>query len=96
MEPERQEYARALGIKIDGRWSAERLDAEIAKAEDAATAPAPVAKSGGVMVRVLRDYWTSELDDDGLNKRVKAGTVLEVDPMRALDMVEAGAVERVR
>jgi hypothetical protein len=59
--------------------------------------PAPVETTPAkVMVRVLRDYWTDELDTEGMNKRVRAGTLLEVDAMTALDMVETGSVERVR
>lgn len=97
---EREEYAKALGIKVDGRWSAERLEQEIAKAEDEATKPAlapePAPKVETVRVKVLRDYWTDEIGDDGLPKRVVAGTIRVVSAMEAVDLIEAGAVERVR
>lgn len=41
---------------------------------------------------VLRDYWPTENSAD----RVRAGTVVELDPMDALDKVEAGMVRRVK
>lgn len=62
--------------------------AEVAKAE--------VAKTEVVTVRVLRDYWTDEIGPDGDNKRIRAGTIEEVPTIRAIDMIEAGAAERMR
>ena len=96
---EREEYAKSLGIKVDGRWSEERLEQEIAKAEDAATAPPPPPAPKApetIPVRVLRDYWTDEIGPDGDTVRVRADTVIDVSPMQAIEMIEAGAVERVR
>lgn len=98
MATDRKEYAESLGIRVDGRWSDERLEAEIAKAEaDADKAPVvtPAPKVDGVMVRIVRDYWTDEVVD-GDFKRVRAGTMIEVPPIQALDMIESGAAERVR
>lgn len=43
--------AEALGIKVDGRWSEERLQDEIDKALEA---PAPAAKSKATTVTNLR------------------------------------------
>lgn len=90
MSTDRKTYAESLGIKIDGRWSDERIEQEIAKAEAAQAAPQTVA------LRVVRDFWKAELDETGLPTRVSAGTIVHVAPMAALDMVESGAAERVR
>lgn len=99
MSTDREEYARSLGIKVDGRWSEERLEQEIAKAEDAMTAPPPPPAPKApetIPVRVLRDFWTAEIGPDGDNVRVRANTIIDVPPMQAIEMIEAGAVERVR
>lgn len=95
MSNAREEYAKSLGIKVDGRWTDARLEQEIAKAEADAVVPAPKAEET-VAVRVLRDYWTADIGPDGDNVRVRAGTIVYVSPMMAIDMIEAGAVERVR
>ena len=41
---------------------------------------------------VLRDYWPSDVEED----RVRAGTIIDLEPMDALDKIEAGMVKRMR
>lgn len=96
---ELKSQAAALGIKIDGRWSEDRLREEIAKAlvapadSDGGTslgAPTSNARERLIAVRVLRDFW----DDDG--ERIRKGTVTEVSVEAALDGVENGILSRVK
>jgi hypothetical protein len=84
----RDELRAALddkGIEYDARWGAERLQ----EALDAAAAP-----DGPQMVAcvVLRDYWPTDNEED----RVRAGQIVHLEPMDALDKVEAGMVRRVK
>ena len=74
------EQAEALGIKVDGRWSDERLQSEIDKAS------APVTK--GVPVRLLYDCWFKE------DERTKAGTFMEVSVDDAKRLIKSGKAER--
>lgn len=41
---------------------------------------------------VLRDYWPTENEED----RVRAGQIVHLEPMDALDKVESGMVSRVK
>lgn len=45
-----------------------------------------------VKVRVLRDFWPTDRDED----RVRAGTVTEVDMDTLVDGLEKGILERVK
>lgn len=45
-----------------------------------------------VKVRVLRDFWPTDRDED----RVRAGTVTEVDMETLVDGLEKGILERVK
>lgn len=101
--------AEELGIKIDGRWSDERIQQEIDKALGAPAKPEPFGgkgdhdgdgKAGGsvkaekmVPVRVKRDYWIGE---PGNAQRIRKGTVVEVPIEAALDGLESGILERVK
>ena len=95
--------AEELGIKVDGRWSDDRLQQEIDKVL-AGEAPQPFGgkgdhdgdgKAGGaapalIPVMVKRDFW------DASGERHRKGTVVEVTYEAALDGVEAGALTRVK
>lgn len=101
-----KKQAEELGIKIDGRWSDERLQQEIDKALGAPPKAEPFGgkgdhdgdgKAGGsvkaeklIPVRINRDFWS----DDG--ERHRKGTVVEVPVEAALDGVETGALSRVK
>lgn len=45
-----------------------------------------------IKVRVLRDFWPTDLDVD----RVRAGTITEVDMETLVDGLEKGILERVK
>jgi hypothetical protein len=81
-----KEQAEGLGIKVDGRWSDERIQQEIDKA--LAAPPAPPERL--IPVRVNRDFW----DDKG--ERFRKGSVVEVSVDAALNGVESGAFSRVK
>lgn len=76
------------GIAYDARWSTERLQALL----DGEDAPQASAAPEAVPCEVLRDYWPTA---DG-NDRVRAGTIIELAPMDAIDRIEAGLVRRVK
>lgn len=96
--------AEELGIKIDGRWSDERIQQEIDKS--LASSPQPFGgkgdhdgdgKPGGdiraskmVAVRIKRDIWDAE------GERHPAGTVIDMTAEEAMDAIEAGTVSRVK
>lgn len=91
--------AEELGIKVDGRWSDERIQQEID--DKLAETPAdPLdhdgdGRKGGaapalVAVTVKRDFW------DASGERHRKGTVVEVTTEAAMDGIEAGALSRVR
>lgn len=77
--------AEALGIKVDGRWSDERIQQEI----DAAGKTAKPAERL-IPVVVKRDFWDRE------GARHRKGTIVEVTVEAALDGVESGALSRVK
>jgi hypothetical protein len=77
--------AESLGIKVDGRWSDERIQQEI-DAVNASNKP----QDRLIPVKVLRDFW------DGSGNRCQKGTVVEVSVDDALDGVAAGSFERVK
>ena len=83
-----KKQAEELGIKVDGRWSEDRLREEIGKAapHDKAVAPHP---QQFISMRVLRDFW----GEDG---RVRKGTIVDVPVETALDGVENGSLSRVK
>lgn len=45
-----------------------------------------------VACRVKRDYWPTEHETD----RVRAGTIVELAPMDAIEGIESGLFERVK
>lgn len=55
---------------------------------DAAEPKAAAAEK--VACEVLRDFWPEG------GGRVRKGTVVDMDPMKAIDAIEAGAVRKVR
>lgn len=79
--------AASLGIKVDGRWSQERLQAEIAKAQpkEAAVVEKEVKK---VPVKLLYDTWGDNED------RIPAGTVVEFDLDTAKALIASGKAHR--
>jgi hypothetical protein len=50
----------------------------------------PVAEAGTFACRVLRDYWPEE------DVRIRAGTVVHVDAVAAMDGIESGILSRVK
>lgn len=93
--------AETLGIKVDGRWSDERLQKEIDEA--LAKAPAPFGgkgdhdgdgKPGGSVktlpFRINRDFW------DEAGARHRKDTIVEMTAEEALDGLESGALSRVK
>jgi hypothetical protein len=78
--------AEALGIKVDGRWSDERIQQEIDAASKASKPPVGQL----VPVVVNRDFW----DKEGVRHR--KGTIVEVSVEAALDGVESGALSRAK
>lgn len=85
MPEDLKKQAEELGIKVDGRWSDERLQEEIDKALGASSAsPATVA------VKIKRDTW------DGDGNRHRKGTIVDMPLEDAMDAIEAGTVSRVK
>ena len=83
--------AEALGIKVDGRWSDDRIAEEIAKAnaDRAAAANAASAKPKMAEVRVLYDTW----DGDGI--RNASGSIVKLPIEAARVLLAEGKAERV-
>jgi hypothetical protein len=52
--------------------------------------PGRPPKKQTVACEVLRDFWPTE---DG---RIRAGTIVDLDPIDAIDKIEAGMVRKVR
>lgn len=73
----------AAGIEYDGRLGAEKL---------AELLPKDAPKGETITCNVLRDFWPT--DDE--NDRVRKGAVIEVSVEKALDGIEAGALQRVK
>lgn len=91
-----KKQAEELGIKIDGRWSEERLQQEIDKALNApveVTEQVEKTQERMVTVRVMRDFWAGE---PGNAQRVRKGSIVDVPVEAALDGVESGALSRVK
>lgn len=90
------EYAEALGIEVDGRWSAKRIQDEIDKVEgDATPEPAPWLASTAsseptIDVVVMRDVWGDH------DQRFRAGSVRTVTVAEAMDGVESGIYSRFK
>lgn len=85
-----KKQAEELGIKIDGRWSEDRLREEIDKA---LADPEPTSVRNPerlIPVKIERDFW----DDAG--NRHRKGAIVEVSVEAALDGVETGALSRVK
>lgn len=74
----------AAGIEYDARRGADKLAAML----PTETVEAP--KSQTVACVVLRDYWPAEDD------RVRAGTIVDLEPMDAIDGIESGLLSRVK
>lgn len=88
-------------IEHDKRWGVDRLRAaleaeteevEAEVAEEPVEAAEPAPRSDMVMVRVLRDYWPTDSQED----RIRKGTLQEVSALEALDGIESGTLERVK
>lgn len=45
-----------------------------------------------VQCEVLRDFWPTENQQD----RVRKGTIVEMDPMQAIEAIENGSARRVK
>jgi len=74
----------AAGIEYDARWGVDKLEAMLPP--EMVSAP----KAQTVACVVLRDYWQAE------NDRVRAGSVLDLEPMAAIDGIESGLLARVK
>jgi len=77
--------AAALGIKVDGRWSIERLAEEVLKGQTIQKAQEQVDfdKASTEWVFLYRDGWR-------LETKHKAGTVIRIPPDLAEHWVSAG------
>lgn len=82
---ELEKAAADKGITVDGRWSDKRLSDEIAKA-NGDTPAAPVT----VDCEVIRAIW------DENEKRINTGEIIPIEVEKAMDLIEAGIVKRVR
>lgn len=79
-----EKQAEELGIKVDGRWSDERLQQEIDK-----VLAAPKAKPEKTTpVKILYDTWFEE------DIRTPAGKVVSVSVSEAKRLIAAGKAER--
>lgn len=94
-----KQQAEELGIKVDGRWSDERIQQEIdTKLSEPGRDPLDHdgnGKKGGSVARtyayrISRDYW----DEKG--KRHRKGKIVEMTADDAQDGLEAGALTRVK
>lgn len=99
--------AEELGIKIDGRWSEDRLREEIDKALSAPAKPEPFGgkgdhdgdgKAGGSVKAADRLIPVKIERDfwDAEGNRHRKGAIVEVSVEAALDGVETGALSRVK
>lgn len=81
--------AEELGIKVDGRWSDERIQQEI---DNALAEPKKAAEPKGKTqpFRINRDYW------DEAGDRHRKGEIVELSAEDALDGLESGALSRVK
>lgn len=86
MSEELKKQAEELGIKIDGRWSDERIQQEI----DKVLAGEPESPVPTISVKIKRDLW------DGEGNRHRKGTEIDMPVEDAMDAVEAGTVTRVK
>ena len=50
----------------------------------------PRKEAETVACEVMRDYWPAE------DERVRAGTIVQLDPMAAIDGIESGIMRRVK
>jgi len=82
--------AETLGIKVDGRWSDERLQQEINKAQGGAPVAPKAAAGRPLPFRINRDFW------DEAGERYRKGSIVEMSAEEALDGVESGALSRVK
>jgi hypothetical protein len=103
--------AETLGIKVDGRWSDERLQKEIDEAlAKAPETPKPAfggkgdhdgdGKPGGAVKAAKSDklipvHVNRDFWDEN-GERVRKGTIVEVAVEVALDGVENGSLSRVK
>jgi len=61
-------------------------------AEEEKRGPGRPPKQKTVAVEVMRDFWPTENQMD----RVRKGTIIDLDPMEAIDLIEQGRVRRVK
>ena len=91
MSDELRTKAEALGVKIDGRWSDERLAQEIAAAEvkgGQATPSVAATQETLVPVKIFYDFW------DERGERRPAGQIVEMALSQAKALIAAGKAER--
>lgn len=58
--------------------------------EETKRGPGRPPKVETIACEVVRDFWPAE------NERVRAGTIVDLEPLVAIDMIEAGNVRKVR
>lgn len=88
-----KKQAEELGIKIDGRWSEDRLREEVDKALLGGGPESPDDNQTTerlIPVKIERDFWDAE------GNRHRKGAIVEVSVEAALDGVETGALSRVK
>lgn len=84
-----EKQAEELGIKVDGRWSEERLQQEIDKVLAAPKTPVKAEKPAPkTPVKLLYDTWLEE------DIRTAAGTVIDVTVAEAKKLIASGKAER--
>lgn len=59
-------------------------------AEEEKRGPGRPPKQKTVACEVLRDFWTEE------GERVRKGTIVDMDPIAAIDLIEANRMRKVR
>lgn len=101
-----KKQAEELGIKVDGRWSDERIQQEIdAKlAEPAEKDPLDHdgdGKKGGaapalIPMAINRDIWVDNPDDPDKPIRHRRGKIMEFTIDDAMAGLESGALSRVK
>ena len=58
--------------------------------EETKRGPGRPPKVDTIACEVVRDFWTSE------GERVRAGAIVDLEPLAAIDMIEAGNIRKVR
>lgn len=82
-----EKQAEELGIKVDKRWSEDRLQQEIDKALSEPKA-APVKAEPMIPVKLLYDRWNAD------EIREPAGKIIDVAISEAKKLIAAGKAQR--